>query len=92
MTIDKIRHYIGDDLFLFWQAQTSLLLINEAANTLRTEIQAGILTDIKYHAELKLLNILLENSFNRRNFQQPRITPAQHAEIERVHLFNTLED
>lgn len=38
--------------------------IHEAAKTLRTEIQAGILTGIKYHAELKLLNLLIERAIN----------------------------
>lgn len=64
MTIDKIRHYIGEDLYNHWTKCANLPQMNQAASTLRTEIQAGILTGIKYHAELKLLNLLIGDAIN----------------------------
>ena len=89
MTIDKIRHYIGEDLYKFWSAQTNLLLLNEARTTLRQELKDGILPGIKYHAELKLLDILIGDA---EPFEQPTITPEHQKAIERTEQFNTIEN
>jgi hypothetical protein len=58
MTIDKIKFYMGDYLFNFWTSQTDVQQIEKARNLLKSEIDAGILKGIEFHAELKLLNHL----------------------------------
>jgi hypothetical protein len=56
MTFDKIKHYIDQSVFNYWTSKIpNQLAINNAFNDLKKEIDAGILTDIKYHAELQLL-------------------------------------
>ena len=67
MTLDKIKHYMNPKIYKHWidlnncnlrtenEKQT---IINKAKKTLDTEIKKGILKDIKYTAELNLLNIL----------------------------------
>jgi len=92
MTIDKIKHYIGEDLYNFWTAQTSRLKISEAANDLRAEIEAGLLTDIKHRAELNLLEFLLERKCKPEPLY-PSVLSREHSEaIERAYLFNTIEN
>lgn len=82
MTTDQIRNYIGEDLYNHWTKCASLLQINQAAKTLRTEIQAGILTGIKYHAELKLLNLLIEKAINHPDRLKPRLISAKENEAD----------
>ncbi len=89
MTLDKIRHYIGTDLYTFWTAQTSRLKISEAADQLRSEIQSGLLSGIRYTAELNLLEYLLERSSESK---QPSISHENSKAIERTYLFNTIEN
>ena len=55
MTIDKIKHYMNADIFDYWVNCKDIALITKACNILTSEINSGILNDIKYHAELKLL-------------------------------------
>jgi hypothetical protein len=56
MTLEKINFYMDQSIFNYWTSNVpSQLDINKAFNDLKKEIDAGILTDIKYHAELKLL-------------------------------------
>lgn len=89
MTLDKIKHYIGSDLYNFWTAQTSRLKISEAAKELKTEMESGLLSGVRYTAELNLLNYLLEKDSGCNN---PLITSGHAEAIERTHLFNTIEN
>ena len=66
MTIEKIKTYMSEEIFNFWnielrtypiEKQTECL--NNSYNKLKKEIESGILTDIKYHAEIELLKKLL---------------------------------
>ena len=59
MTIDKIKHYIGEELFNYWSIVKDKDVIIRAKKQLEEEINCGLLTDIRYHAELKFLNYLL---------------------------------
>ena len=65
MTNDKIKTLIDPIVYKFWtedilkeeyEMQKSVLL--KAFNQLDKEIKAGILKDIKYHAELQLITRL----------------------------------
>ena len=69
MTIDKIKHYMDDYIYKYWtdgvanngdlSYETKVKLLSNAKKTLESEIEQGILTDIKYQAELKLISSLL---------------------------------
>ncbi len=59
MTIDKIKHYMGERMFNHWGAVTDTAKIRSAKETLETEIEAGLLSGIQYVAELYLLRHLL---------------------------------
>ena len=59
MTIDKIRHYIGEELFNHWSAVKDKDVIIRAKKQLDEEIECGLLIDFKYKAELKYLQYLL---------------------------------
>jgi len=89
MTLDKIKHYIGSDLYNFWTAQTSRLKISEAANNLMAEMESGLLSGIRYTAELNLLNYLLEKDSGCNN---PLISSGHAQTIERTYLFTTIEN
>lgn len=91
MTIEKIKHYIGQDLYNFWTGQASRLKISEAAKELRAEIESGLLSGIKYTAELKLLEYLLEKNTNTA-IKQPVLSQEHSNAIERTHLFTTIEN
>lgn len=91
MTIEKIKHYIGQDLYNFWTLQTSRLKISEASNELRKEIESGLLSGIRYGAELKLLEYLLEKNTNTAT-KQPVLSREHSEAIERAYLFNTIEN
>jgi hypothetical protein len=59
MTIDKIKHYMSEDLFNFWASGIPTKESkNKAYNDLKKDIEQGILTGIKYNAELKLLELI----------------------------------
>ena len=58
MTIDKIKHYIGDSLFTFWTSQ-DVEKIQKAKTLLESELKQGLLHGCKYNAELRLLEYLL---------------------------------
>lgn len=64
MTYDKIKHYVGNDIVHHWSWVAGLVdgkeRITKARNQLQLEINQGILIGIKYNAELKLLNYLLQ--------------------------------
>lgn len=89
MTLDKIKFYIGEDLYNYWNSETSRLNISEAQKVLSSEIEKGILTDIKYIAELRLLNMKLEI---KDNFKQSIISHEHSKSIEKVNVFNTIEN
>ena len=69
MTIDKIKHYMDDYVYKYWtdgvaynsdlSYETKIELLNNAKKMLQSEIEQGILKDIKYQAELNLINSLL---------------------------------
>ena len=58
MTLDKIKYYIGDNLYAFWTSQTDIEKILKAKSLLELEIRQGLLSECKYKAELKLLEYL----------------------------------
>jgi len=60
MTIDKIKHYMGADLFNHWCSVHDLSILEKAKTTLSNEIEAGLLVGIKYQAELRLLHHLTQ--------------------------------
>jgi hypothetical protein len=63
MTLDKIKHYIGENLYNHWREVTkradAVFWLKKARTELQNEINQGLLSDIKYHAELTLLKHLL---------------------------------
>ena len=59
-TIDKIKHIIGSDLFNHWTTVKNIEIVKNARNLLASEIESGLLTDIKHITELELLNYLTE--------------------------------
>ena len=66
MTIEKIKTYMSDEIFNFWTIELKkypiekqIECLNNSYNKLKKEIESGILTDIKYHAEIELLKKLL---------------------------------
>jgi hypothetical protein len=59
MTIDKIKHIIGNDLFNHWASVKDIKAITKAKDLLEKEIKDGLLIDAKHYAELELLNYLL---------------------------------
>ena len=66
MTIEKIKMYMSEGIFNFWSIELrtypiekQIECLNNSYNKLKKEIESGILTDIKYHAELELLKKLL---------------------------------
>lgn len=58
MTIDKIKFYMDITVFDFWCNCKNIAVIEKAKKTLKSEIESKMLTDIKYIAELNLLNYL----------------------------------
>ena len=67
MTIDKIKIYMEEPIFNFWTVQLKSYELEKqiecaenSYNKLKKEIENGILTDIKYIAELELLKKLLK--------------------------------
>ena len=67
MTIEKIKTYMSEEIFHFWSIELRTYPIDKqiecaenSYNKLKKEIESGILTDIKYHAELELLKKLLK--------------------------------
>lgn len=69
MTIDKIKHYIDDYVYKYWtdgvannsdlSYETKIEILNNGKKILQSEIEQGMLKDIKYQAELNLINSLL---------------------------------
>ena len=59
MTLDKIRHYIGDDLYNFWAGVKDPKIIKKAADLLSAEIAGGLRWTASDHAELKYLRHLI---------------------------------
>ena len=66
MTIEKIKTYMSEEIFNFWSIELrtypiekQIECLNNSYNKLKKEIESGILTDIKYHAEIELLKKLL---------------------------------
>jgi hypothetical protein len=60
MTVDKICHYVGKDLYEHWTSVNDAEIIKKAYDRLNYELENNILpNEIKYHAELKLLKIKL---------------------------------
>ncbi len=55
MVTDKIKNEIGEYLWDFWQKQHDVVQIKKAEDTLRRELDSGILTDYKYFCEYQLL-------------------------------------
>ncbi len=55
MTTDKIKNEIGEYLWDFWQNQHDIEQIEKAEKTLRSELDAQILTDNKYFCEYQLI-------------------------------------
>lgn len=55
MTIDKIKHYMGEFLFNHWSSVTDETIIKKAIELLEHELKSGLLVGIKYEAELKFL-------------------------------------
>jgi hypothetical protein len=62
MTIDKIKHYINENIFNFWVNCKDINRMQKAYNLLLLELNQGILQEnkCKYVAELHLLSHLLE--------------------------------
>ena len=67
MTIDKIKIYMEDSIFNFWtvklksyEIEKQIECAENSYNKLKKEIENGILTDIRYIAELELLKKLLK--------------------------------
>lgn len=74
MTIDKIKSLIDPTVYKFWteyllreEYETQKAILFKAYKRLKKEIESGILTDIKYHAELQLIIRLGGNMFNETN-------------------------
>lgn len=59
MTIDKIKYYMDPIIFNFWTNCKDINVMTNAKNLLSAEIEKGILTDVKYIAEVNLLKMLL---------------------------------
>lgn len=67
MTIDKIKSYMDENIFNYWTAlsngnlpiELKIYHLRTAKSQLEKEIESGILTGIKYIAELNLINKLL---------------------------------
>ena len=59
MTTDKIKHHIGPQLFDHWQGVNDSKILNDAKVQLTREIGQGLLSGIKYRAELELINMKL---------------------------------
>lgn len=62
MTIDKIKYYMMPCIFDFWANCTDIAVMQRAKNILSEEISNGILTDVKYIAELNFLNMRLDQN------------------------------
>lgn len=58
MTLDKIKHYMDRDLFEFWSTCKDVSAVRGAAEKLQQELDRGLLSGIKYQAELQLLRHL----------------------------------
>lgn len=74
MTIDKIQFHMTPEVFKFWtedlkkeEPETQKTVLKNAYTQLKTEIRAGILNDIKYHAELLLILQLGGDIFSENN-------------------------
>jgi hypothetical protein len=64
MTLEKIKYYMDESVFNYWNSNVSNQLdINKAFNDLKKEIDLGVLTGIKYHAELQLLKTKLSKQY-----------------------------
>ena len=62
MTTDKIRLAIGEHLWNHWMNETDINQIKKAEQTLRSELEQGIiLNEFKYYAELELLQRRIGN-------------------------------
>lgn len=59
MSIDKIKHYLGEDLFAHWSSVKDKDQIARAEKQLQSEIDCGLLVGVQYYAELNLLRLLL---------------------------------
>ena len=67
MTIDKIKSYMDENIFNYWTTlsngnlptELKIYHLRTAKSQLEKEIESGILTGIKYIAELNLINKLL---------------------------------
>lgn len=57
MTIDKIKHYMDPIIFAHWSEVQDIAVLKRAEKELSNEIETGRMTDVKYHAELKLLRM-----------------------------------
>jgi len=69
MTIDKIKHYLDENVYKHWVENVAnnssfsyefkLMFLNKAKSNLEYELNNGLLKGINYVAELKLINYLL---------------------------------
>jgi hypothetical protein len=66
MTIDKIKTHISPEIYQHWtnianmqDYQKAKYFLIRGRRMLQSEIERGILKDFKYHAELQLLNYLI---------------------------------
>ena len=57
MTIDKIKHYMDPTIFAHWSEVQDITVLKRAEKELSDEIENGMMTDAKHHAELKLLKM-----------------------------------
>ena len=61
MTIDKIKHYLGNDLFEYWSEVSHREDAKEKTTNAIKVLSSENRTDIKSIAELTFLNYLIEN-------------------------------
>lgn len=71
MTLDKIKEYMQPEVYIYWTETFFNLtqnnyelqkeILNNSIKKLESEINSGLLNDIKYHAELKLLKHIKGN-------------------------------
>lgn len=57
MTIDKIKYYMDPIIFAHWSEVQDITVLKRAEKELSGYIENGMMTGIKYQAELKLLRM-----------------------------------
>ncbi len=58
MTIDKIKAYMPSIIFDYWTSCKDIAAANKAKKLLKKELSEGLLSGVRYHAELQLLQLL----------------------------------